>query len=105
MISHIVFIRLKDYAPREKENILTALKTMLDKLSWKIDVIVSLETGINFNERPSAYDLALVVKLRTEEDIEIYRSHPEHIKVLDYMKTLRLETGVVDFFTPAAGGD
>ena len=97
MITHIVFIRLKGYNSEEKSEKLNRLDKMLQKLEEKIDVIESLETGLNFNTRPSAYDLALIVKLQSKEDIDIYRTHSEHIKVLDYMKTLNMETGVVDY--------
>ena len=97
MITHIVFIRLKGYNSKEKSEILNRLNTMLMELEAKIDAIESLETGLNFNTRPSAYDLALIVKLQSKEDIDVYRTHPEHVKVLEYMKTLNLETGVVDY--------
>jgi len=97
MITHIVFIRLKGCNPKEKSEKLNHLDKLLQELEVKIDVIDSLETGLNFNTRPSAYDLVLIVKLQSKEDIDIYRTHPEHVKVLEYMKTLNLETGVVDY--------
>ena len=97
MLTHIVFIRFKGYELPEKEKIIKNLKEKLDRLTESIDVIVELETGININTRPSAYDLALVVKFENEAALNAYRTHPEHVKVLDYMKTLNIETGVVDY--------
>jgi hypothetical protein len=97
MLTHIVFIRFIGYESPEKEEITKTLKKKLDGLKKSVDAIVELETGININTRPSAYDLALVVKFENEDALNTYRTHPEHVKVLDYMKTLNIETGVVDY--------
>jgi len=91
-------IRLLDYSLTEKERIIDQLDQLLHGLKGKIDVINSLETGRNFNERATAYDLVLIVEFNNKNDIDIYRTHPNHMEVLNYMKTLRLETAVVDCF-------
>lgn len=92
-------IRLVDYSLTEKERIINKLEELLQGLENQIDVICSLKTGRNFNERPTAYDLVLIVEFNNKKDIDIYRTHPKHVEVLNYMKTLRLETAVVDSFT------
>jgi len=97
MITHIVFIRFLGYSEEKKLELSKDLASMLNDLAEKIDIIQSLEVGFNFNSRPSAFDLALTVQLKTKEDIDVYRNHPEHVKVLNFMKTLKIETGVVDY--------
>ena len=90
-------IRLKGYKEDRKREIAAILKSKLDGLQEKIDEITSLKTGLNINTRPTAFDLILIVEFKNEDALNLYRSHPEHVKVLDFMKTLNLETAVVDF--------
>ena len=90
-------IRLKGYKEDRKREIASTLKSKLDGLQEKIDEITSLKTGLNINTRPTAFDLILIVEFKNEDALNVYRSHPEHVKVLDFMRTLNLETAVVDF--------
>jgi hypothetical protein len=98
MLKHIVFIRLdSSYNASEKITMLNKLKDMLDVLPESISHIKKMETGINFSTRNSAFDLSLSVELNDEEALNSYRVHPEHKKVLEYMRSLSLETAVVDY--------
>lgn len=98
MIKHIVFFRLKEGEnPEEKDIRLNELKTMIEALHDKIDVIVSIETGINISGRDVAYDLALVSEFRSAKDLAIYNSHPEHQKVVDFLKNIKKDVAVVDY--------
>lgn len=90
-------IRLKGYKEDRKREIAAILKSKLDGLQEKIDEIISLKTGLNINTRPTAFDLILIVEFKNEDALNVYRSHPEHVKVLDFMRTLNLGTAVVDF--------
>ena len=90
-------IRLKGYKEDRKREIAAILKSKLDGLQEKIDEIISLKTGLNINTRPAAFDLILIVEFKNEDALNAYRSHPEHVKVLDFMRTLNLGTAVVDF--------
>ncbi len=97
MLHHIVFFKLnKQLAERDEK--LAVMQQMLLALKDKIDVIQELECGRNFSTRDSAYDLALVVKLADEDALEAYRVHPEHQKVLGYIKEIKPQTAVVDYF-------
>ena len=98
MLKHIVFFRLKDSEdPEEKGIRLNELKTMIEALPDKIDVIVSMEVGINISVRDVAYDLALVTEFRSAQDLAIYNAHPEHQKVVDFLKNIKKELAVVDY--------
>jgi len=98
MVKHIVMLRLKEYDNKTQklENALK-LKKALESLKVFVDEIYSLEVGLNFNEKPSAYDLVLTAVFKSEEDLEIYRMHPEHKKVLVFLKTVTSESAVVDY--------
>ncbi len=77
----------------------TSLKTklMLEELEASIGSLLKMEVGINFSTRPSAHDLVLIADFGDDAGLNIYRDHPEHIKVLDYLKTVVSKTSVVDY--------
>jgi len=98
MIKHIVFIRLKDvYSSSEKSDIIKEIEFRLNELPKYIDEIIKLETGINFNVKPSAFDLSLSVDFDTKDDLQKYQVHPKHKEVLSYLGSLDIEVAVVDY--------
>jgi len=76
---------------------LTELKKMIDELGGRIQGILSIEAGINFSTRDVAYDLVLVSEFKTESDLKLYSAHPEHQKVVDFLKDIKLSSAVVDY--------
>jgi hypothetical protein len=98
MVKHIVMLRLKNYENKTQklENALK-LKKALEDMKFSIQEIKHLEVGLNFNEKPGAYDLVLSTSFISEDDLEIYRMHPEHKKVLVFLRTVSDETAVVDY--------
>lgn len=98
MVKHIVLLRLKEYENKTQklENAL-ALKKALEGLKITIEQITSMEVGLNFNEKPSAYDLALIVTFQNEDDLQLYRMHPDHKKLMVFLKSVTEETAVVDY--------
>lgn len=97
MLQHIVFFKLKNVFSEEKEDTLKEIQGQLLGLKSKINGIENLECGINISTRPVAYDLALFVSFKNEKDLEYYQNHPEHIKVLEFLKSKHLTTAVVDY--------
>ncbi len=98
MVKHIVMLKLKDYENKTQklENAL-ALKKAIEDLKIYIDEIKSMEVGLNFNEKQNAYDLVLTSVFESEDDLEIYRMHPEHKKVLVFLKSVTDDAVVVDY--------
>lgn len=98
MIKHIVFIKIKGAASDdEKLKGLEQLKKALDSLPSHIPEIKHFETGINISDSTSASDFVLIGEYNSKEDLETYKSHPEHMKVLDLISSLKGRTAVVDF--------
>ena len=57
----------------------------------------SMEVGINFTEADRAFDLSLYSTFETKEDLSTYATHPEHLKVVELIKSVTTESKVVDY--------
>lgn len=94
MIIHMVMFKFKD---ENKVLNMAKVKSRLENLESKIDVLKSMEVGINFNEGDRAFDLSLYSTFETEEDLEAYAVHEEHLKVVELIKEVTTESKVVDY--------
>lgn len=74
-------------------------KSKLMDLVEKIPDLKQMEVGLNVNTKPSAFHLVLIADFDDETGLNLYRNHPDHIKVLDFMKNVVDKTAVVDYFT------
>lgn len=96
MIRHIVLWRIAETENATERAL--AIKENLEALKGKIDEVVDIEVGINFNETEAASDVALVSTFRTKEDLDIYQDHPEHKAVgANYVRPFVTERRVVDY--------
>lgn len=96
MIRHIVLWRIAETENAAERAL--AIKENLEALKGKIDELVDIEVGINFNETEAASDVALVSTFKTKEDLEIYQDHPEHKAVgANYVRPFVTERRVVDY--------
>jgi len=94
MIIHIVMFKFKE---KNKQNNINLVKEKLEALVTKIDPLLSLEVGIDFNQSERAFDLSLYSRFKTLEDLKIYATHPEHLKIVSLIKEVTLESKVVDY--------
>lgn len=98
MIKHIVMWKLKDSARGvSKDQNALELKSVLENLKDKISVIKDIEVGINFNKSDAAYDVVLNSEFESEQDLQTYQKHPDHIKVVDFVNEIRDNRVVVDY--------
>jgi len=79
-----------------KEEVLNLAKEKIEGLRNKISEIVYLEVGINYNYE-NAYDLVLYSEFKKDEDLKAYAVHPEHLKVVDFMKEIVVSRASVDY--------
>ncbi len=92
MIKHIVIWKFK-------ENQEETMKQFLEGLNHLKDIIPQIkymETGININPE-NEYDAILISEFETMEDLEIYKNHPEHIKVSNLCKSIRIDRQAIDY--------
>lgn len=94
MIVHIVMFKFKE--ENRDANILKT-KELLNALVGKIEKLVSLEVGINFDTEERAFDLSLYSKFNSKEDLNSYAVHSEHLKVVEFIKSVATESKVVDY--------
>ena len=94
MVVHIVMFAFKD---ENKENNIKIIKELLEGLIMKIDVIKSLEVGINFDTAPRSMDLSLYTTFNTKEDLNSYVVNEEHQKVVSVIKEVTEYSKVVDY--------
>jgi len=95
MVKHIVFFKFPKLENRE--GFLKEFKEKIENLGKTIAEIHSIEAGINFSDRDSAYDVALVSDFKTEKDLETYRVHPDHVALVDFLNQQEREIAVVDY--------
>lgn len=98
MIHHIVMFKLSETHPAElKEQNKREMKRRLESLPEKIDVIRSMQVGINVKESERAFDVVLVSTFDNLEDLETYRVHPVHQEFVAYAAQIREKAASVDY--------
>jgi len=96
MITHIVFFRLHE---RSRENIDQAGE-MLQSMTGKIPQLRHLEVGTDIVRSDRSYDLALVTKFDSLEDLQAYQVHPFHAgEVVPYVRSVSESIVTVDYET------
>jgi hypothetical protein len=85
------------FVEENKAQNLLKVEKALKALVQKIDVLKSLEVGIDFNQSERAFDLSLYSTFDSKEDLQTYAIHKEHLKVVALIKEVTLESKVVDY--------
>lgn len=94
MIVHIVMFKFKD---ENKALNMAKVQQRLIKLESLIPNLRSMEVGINFNDSDRSFDLSLYSTFETQEDLNAYAIHEEHKKVIEIIKSVIIESKVVDY--------
>lgn len=97
MLNHVVLFKFKAYPAEEKQEKLNQLKSALLGLTDKIDELKYIEVGTNYELDAKSYDLCLLSHFETEADLDVYRVHPEHLKVLELVKEFTEQRAAVDY--------
>lgn len=99
MIKHIVMWTLKDEAGgKPKAENLAKMKALLEELPAKVPGVVELEVAVSglFESVPPT-DIVLYTVFKTKEDLKAYAVHPEHLKVVEFVKSVVAERRVIDY--------
>ena len=101
MIQHMVMLKFKNGT--ESADI-DALEKGMDALPNVINEIQSFEFGRDIVGSDRSYDFGLVSLFANTEALQRYQVHPEHLKVLEQVRTICDSVITVDFtyaFTPS----
>ncbi|MEA1893493.1 MAG: Dabb family protein, partial [Campylobacterota bacterium] len=85
MIVHIVMFKFKE---EEKALHVEQVKERLNALVDLIPSLNSIEVGVDFNQSERAFDLSLYSTFDTKEALSEYAVHPEHLKVVELIKSV-----------------
>lgn len=98
MINHVVLFKLKDFATsEEKQQILDEFKSKLLALKPAISELKYIEVGTHYLLQSPSFDLCLITHFDSIDDLKAYQIHPEHLKVVDFVKANTTERAAVDF--------
>lgn len=101
MFKHIIMWKIKDQDEdgNPKDMVARKIKTTLEGLEGKIDVLRHIEVGIDVVKTPSSFDIVLYSEFDSREDYQAYLDHPEHKKAGAYIVSVLNERALVDFET------
>lgn len=93
MLTHIVFFKLKDKSEAASKE----LKDKLLGLKGQIPVLKYIEVGTDIIHSERSYDVALYTKFDNLEDMQTYQVHPAHVKVAEYINSVKESAVSIDY--------
>ncbi len=94
MIKHIVMWKFKDGVVEADR---LEMKRQLEALKGMVPSLVDIEIGLDLSKKEASMDMVLYSEFQTLEDLAAYAVHPEHLKVVDFVKPLVCGRAVVDY--------
>ncbi len=95
MVKHVVTFRLT-VSDSERKEIAEAFRAALMQLPDKIDVLKSIEVGINENPTET-WDVVLTAIVDTMADVEVYARHPAHVAAAGLLAGHKADRACVDY--------
>ena len=98
MTKHIVTFQLTG-TEQERLEIAQRFKTALEALPEQIDVLQSIEVGINENPAEQ-WDVVLTAIVPSLSDVETYAKHPAHVAAAALLAGHKANRACVDYNLP-----
>jgi hypothetical protein len=98
MLTHIVLFRLNEGAKGKASHLVERLLGMKGKIPQLLDI----EAGVDVVRSGRSYDVALITRFASLEDMQAYQVHPVHQEVLQFVREVTAESVSVDFLNPSA---
>lgn len=95
MVKHIVTFKLKG-TDAERRAASEAFRDALLALPAQIDVLQSIEVGINSNPAED-WDVVLTAVVSSMEEVSIYAKHPAHVAAASIVAPLKECRACVDY--------
>jgi hypothetical protein len=86
-----------DFRDDNRKDNIQKVKEMLEVLIDSVPSLNKMEVGVNFSKEARAMDLSIYTEFDDIEDLEAYAIHPEHLKVVEFIKTVVTSSKVSDY--------
>jgi dihydroorotase len=98
MIKHIVMWTLKDEAAgADRAANARKMKEMLEALRGVVPSLAALEVGVEVFAASPACDVILYSEFASRANLDAYQVHPEHQKVVAFVKQVAASRSLVDY--------
>ena len=94
MINHIVMWKFKDGVVEADK---LEMKRRLDALMGAVPTLIDISVGLDVSRNDRSWDMALFSEFDSMEGLQAYAVHPEHLKVVEFVKSLVSEGAAVDY--------
>jgi heme-degrading monooxygenase HmoA len=103
MIKHIVMWKVRGDSPAERQAAAHLVKRSFEGLAGRIPGMISLEVGLDSSGVDYACDMVLYTEFETQEALDAYAAHPEHLRVRQELGDVRVARYQVDYPCDTSG--
>jgi Stress responsive A/B Barrel Domain len=97
MITHIVLFKLNDPCPET----VAATRDLLLSMDGKVPQLRHLEVGVDLVRSPRSYDIALVTRFDSLDELNAYQVDPYHAgTVIPYIRSVSSASVAADYESP-----
>jgi quinol monooxygenase YgiN len=97
MVKHIVMWNVKGDTPEQKDAGIERLRSAFEGIRGKIPGLTHLEVGVDRSGVDYACDVVLYSEFESQQALDNYATHPEHLRVRDELHGLRIARHQVDY--------
>ena len=96
-VKHIVMWTVRGDSPHERHDNALQLRAAFETLRGRIPGLLQLEVGIDQSRVGYACDVVLYTEFASQEALDAYAVHPEHIRVKAEVGDMRTSRHQVDY--------
>ncbi len=97
MLTHIVLFKLTDPSPE----IITTTRDLLLSMDGKIPQLRHLEVGVDIIRSERSYDIALLTRFESLDDLNAYQVDPYHAgTIIPHMRSVSCGVVAADYESP-----
>jgi hypothetical protein len=85
------------FKEENKDVNLKEVSSRLNALVELIPTLNSMEVGVDFSRSERAFDMSIYTTFDSKEALGEYAVHSEHLKVVELIKSVTIESKVVDY--------
>ena len=102
MIKHIVMWNIRGATASEKARGVDLLKRSFESLRGRVPGLLHLEIGVDESRIDYACDVVLYSEFESQQALDGYATHPEHLRVKQALGDMRIARHQVDYAVAAA---